>query len=60
MSAELDNKECDLPCDGDPEYICGGSWTLSVYELQSASPTLNPTRALFLLAVGAAAVLAPH
>lgn len=57
MSAELDDEECDLPCDGDAEYICGGSWALSVYELQSAATSLDPTRALCLLAIGAVAVL---
>lgn len=58
MSAELGDEECDLPCDGDAEHICGGSWSLSVYELQSAAPSLNFTRALFLLAIGAVTVLA--
>ena len=53
-SAELDEEECELPRDRNPENICGGTWTHSVYlcERQPAAPSLNPTGAPFPLVIG--------
>jgi hypothetical protein len=28
--------ECDTPCEGDPDAMCGGNWRNSVYELSGA------------------------
>lgn len=30
--------ECDMPCSGDPDEICGGSYSFDLYEMEWATP----------------------
>jgi hypothetical protein len=41
ISEKLDDKQCDLPCDGDQSMACGGALKLSVYRLASAAGDLR-------------------
>ncbi|KFA66291.1 hypothetical protein S40285_01929 [Stachybotrys chlorohalonatus IBT 40285] len=37
ISEELDDAQCNFPCDGDNSTACGGALKLSVYRLSSAA-----------------------
>ena len=43
-----DPEECNAPCSGDPNELCGGSWRLQVYDIRllgdqdHESTTANP------------------
>ena len=28
-----DDSDCNMPCDGDPNVMCGGAWRMNVYEI---------------------------
>ncbi|UNI21066.1 hypothetical protein JDV02_007088 [Purpureocillium takamizusanense] len=38
ISAKLDDKQCNFPCEGDNTTACGASLKLSVYRLASSAP----------------------